>query len=80
MPAIWNKQFLLEFIEDNWQFDTIEMPGALKFSQENKNRWRSVGTYPAQWKSAHLIFTRDTNLVELTMLKAICSTLHPKHS
>jgi hypothetical protein len=72
MPALWNKQFLLEFMEDKWSFDAIEMPGAKKFTQQtkdNKNKWRSVGTNPAQFTTAHLIYTRDTNLVELTQLK-----------
>ncbi len=71
LPALWNKQFLLEFMEDHWSFDVIEMPGTVKFAKQTKegtNKWISVGIVPAPWRTAHLIYTRDTNLVELTML------------
>jgi hypothetical protein len=72
MPAIWNKEFLLEFIEDKWTWDATERPGCHKFEEQtrqNKNRWKSVATYPSQFILAHLLYTRDPNLVELRWVK-----------
>lgn len=66
-PAIWNKEFLLEFIEDDWPLDRIEIPGHSKFKQQNK--WYSIGTVPSIVQMSHLCYTAAPNLVRLSEMK-----------
>lgn len=67
MPAIWNKQFLIEFMEDGWSFDKIEMPGQWKFVKQNK--WYSAGTVPSLEEVAHLMFTHDQSFIDISAIK-----------
>lgn len=67
MPALWSKAFLMEFIEDNWTLDNIELPGQKKFAEQSK--WFSIGTHPGLLQIAHLCFTSDLNMVRLTQMK-----------
>jgi len=83
LPALWNRKFLLEFIEDHWSFDKLELPGQYKFMghkhdhncpygsyvEWDRKNWFSVCTYPALYDNAHLCFTRAQDLVEIKNLK-----------
>lgn len=72
MPALWRRDFLLGFVEDQWRMDQIEIPGSYKFADATKagtNKWYSVGMWPGQLKIAHLIYSRDTTAVELSRIK-----------
>ena len=67
MPALWSRGFLLEFVEDEWALDAIEIPGQYKFADQGK--WFSVCTTPSLLEVCHLCYTRDKNVVELTSVK-----------
>jgi len=67
MPAIWSKQFIIEFMGDDWQLDHIEVPGQKRFEEQSK--WFSIGTHPGLLQIAHLCYTRDLKKVHLTQLK-----------
>jgi hypothetical protein len=63
-PALWNREFLLEFIEDDWPLDKIEIPGNIKF--QNQSKWYSIGTVPSLLESSHLCYTSQQNVVRLS--------------
>jgi len=65
-PALWRKDFLLEFIEDDWTFDAIEYPGQHKFMAQSK--WHSIGTLPALMNYSHLCFTAQPRVVWLSSI------------
>jgi len=66
-PALWSKEFLLEFIEDAWYLDTLEYPGQKKFIEQNK--WRSIITVPALMDIGHLCITAAPRLVRLSTIE-----------
>lgn len=66
LPAIWRKDFLLEFIEDAWTFDAIELPGQHKFMAQDK--WYSIAMLPGLYKCCHLCYTAHKNLVRLSTI------------
>lgn len=66
-PALWSKDFLLEFIEDDWYLDTIEYPGQRKFMKQKK--WYSIITLPPLMDIAHLCITAAPRLVRLSTIK-----------
>ena len=57
----------MEFVEDEWALDAIEIPGQYKFADQGK--WFSVCTTPSLLEVCHLCYTRDKNVVELTSVK-----------
>jgi len=67
MPALWRKDFLLEFIEDSWTFDALELPGQYKFMAQDK--WYSIGMLPGVFDECHLCYTADRNEVRLSTIK-----------
>lgn len=67
MPALWSRDFLIEFIEDDWQLDMIELPGEKKFLRQDK--WHSIGTFPGLLNIAHLCYTSDHKLARTSSLK-----------
>jgi hypothetical protein len=67
MPAMWNKEFIMDFMEDDWQLDHIELPGQHKFIEQSK--WYSIGTYPGLFQIAHLCYTSDPEMARLTQMK-----------
>jgi hypothetical protein len=67
MPAIWSKDFLLEFIEDQWSFDAIELPGQYKFQRQEK--WHTVGTIPSLFDICHLCYTADKTEARLSTIR-----------
>lgn len=67
LPALWRMDFLLEFIEDGWTFDAVELPGQYKFMAQSK--WHSVGMLPGIFDSCHLCYTADRNEVRLSTIK-----------
>jgi len=67
LPAFWRKDFLLEFIEDSWTMDALELPGQYKFMAQNE--WYSVGMLPGAFNECHLCFTADRNGVRLSTIK-----------
>jgi len=67
LPALWRKDFLLEFIEDNWTMDAIEFPGQKKFAAQNE--WYSVGILPGVFHSCHLCYTADRREVRLSTIQ-----------
>jgi hypothetical protein len=64
VPAIWSKEFLLDFIEDDWGFDSIELPGKYKYKKQD--RWHSILTLPALLDVAHLCYTGAPTMVKLS--------------
>jgi len=66
LPALWRTDFLLEFIEDGWTFDAVELPGQYKFMAQRK--WHSVGMLPGLFDSCHLCYTADKSIVKLSTL------------
>jgi hypothetical protein len=66
-PALWNKDFLLEFIEDDWYLDTIEFPGQRKFQRQRK--WYSIVTIPPLMDIGHLCITAAPRLVRLSTIE-----------
>lgn len=66
LPALWRTDFLLEFIEDDWTFDAIELPGQHKFIAQSK--WHSVGILPGLFESCHLCYTADKSVVKLSTI------------
>ena len=64
--ALWSKDFLVEFIEDQWTFDMIESKGPEKFCRQQ--RWYSIGTFPGLVNICHLCFTADQNEVRLSTI------------
>jgi len=67
LPALWRKDFLLEFIEDSWTFDALELPGQYKFMAQDK--WYSIGMLPGVFDECHLCYTRDRYEVKLSTIK-----------
>ncbi len=67
MPALWSRKFLLEFVEDGWALDALELPGQHKFAKQGE--WFSVCTTPSLLEVCHLCYTRDKRAVELTSVK-----------
>lgn len=67
LPALWRKDFLLEFIEDNWTMDALELPGQYKFMAQSK--WYSVGMLPGVFDDCHLCYTADRSEVRLSTIK-----------
>jgi len=67
LPALWRKDFLLEFIEDQWWLDEIELPGQYKFMAQDK--WYSVTTLPSLMDVCHLHFTSRPEMVKLSEIK-----------
>ncbi len=63
-PSLWRRDFLLEFIQDDWQFDNIEVPGCNIFAEQNK--WYSIGTISAIVDVCALCYTRDPTEVWLS--------------
>jgi len=66
LPALWRKDFLLEFIEDGWTFDAIEYPGQHKFMAQNK--WYSVAMLPGLVETCHMCYTSDKRIVRLSTI------------
>lgn len=66
LPALWRKDFLLDFIEDRWTFDTIEYPGQRKFERQRK--WFSVALLPGLFTSCHLMYTGAPNVARLSTI------------
>lgn len=67
LPAMWSREFILEFMGDNWQLDHIELPGQHEFEKQSK--WHSIGTVPALFDIAHLCYTSDLEMARLTQMK-----------
>lgn len=67
LPALWRRDFLLEFVEDDWTLDAIELPGQYKFMAQSK--WYSVGILPGLFYECHLCYTADRNEVRLSTIK-----------
>ncbi len=67
MPALWNKEFLLEFIEDTWQLDHIELPGQHKFLAQNT--WYSIGSVPSLFRVGHTCYTADLKEARVSTIK-----------
>lgn len=66
--AVWSRKFLLEFVEDGWTFDAIELPGQHKFIRQYP-AWESVCPLPSLISVAHLCYTRAQDVVEAKWLK-----------
>ncbi len=67
MPALWSKDFLLEFIEDQWTLDAIELPGQHKFLAQDS--WYSIGSVPSLFKVGHICYTADSTEARLAGIK-----------
>jgi hypothetical protein len=66
--ALWNKRFLLSFMEDGWALDAVERDGPAKFRKQS--HWYSIGTFPGLFNTCHLCYTADPTEVRLsTILK-----------
>jgi len=66
MPALWRRDFLLDFIEDDWFLDSIELPGQTKFAEQN--HWYSVGTFPGLVDYCHMCYTSDKKIVRTSTI------------
>jgi hypothetical protein len=67
-PALWRRDFLLEFIEDGWTWDNIELPGCNKFMAQAQwySRWYAIGTIPCLLPTGHLCYTSDKRIVRIS--------------
>ena len=68
MPALWNREFLIDFVEDDCTLSTIELQGPGKFSRQDQ--WHSVAPFPGIMDMCHLCFTADTTEVRLATVLA----------
>lgn len=66
MPALWRKDFLLEFFDDGWTLDGIELPGQHKFEQQGK--WHSVALVPGMMTCCHLCYTATPGEARLSTI------------
>lgn len=66
LPALWRKDFLLEFIEDGWTFDQVESTGQHKFAAQDK--WHSVAMLPGLFDSCHLCYTSDATIARTSTI------------
>lgn len=66
-PGLWRRDFLLEFVEDAWWLDSIELPGQYKFIAQDK--WYSVATLPPLMDVCHLHYTSSPEMIKLSEIK-----------
>ena len=65
LPALWRRDFLLEFAEDDWTFDHIELAQD-KFYRQTK--WHSVGILPGPFVDGHVCYTASPNEARLSTI------------